>query len=385
MIRNIFLIGEHIQALGVARLAQKIKLPVTLFVGYSMAVPRFSNSVERVIKYDNKDDLINKLLRIEAKPHETLLIPTNDQQIEWLKESYTQLSEKYFLSIAEPMITNVCHNKISTYKCALNAEVPFPKSWYFDSEDEFMRQIQLIDYPVIIKPAIMFKFFDATGKKAFLCKNCDQLVENYKKALNVIPANEIIIQRFLTGGAKNLFSFGAVVADGKIYSGFMANRIRQKPMDFGISTCFAVSKNIPRLEEYSTKIMEEMNYFGFAEIEFMYDEETNDYLLIEINPRTWKWHTMANILGLNLLEVLVGIVNGDRPDINIVRTENYGWVERLTDYYIVVSETLKGKYTLSEWWRTARIPKESAVWSLKDPIPAVMYLFLTPYLYLKRN
>lgn len=385
MIKNIYLIGEHIQALGVARLAQKCGLPVTLFIGYDLAVPRFSNSVKTIVKYKDRIDLLDKLLHAKIPSHETLLIPTNDEQIEWLKSDYEKLTQIYFLSIAKPEITDICHNKIATYKCAMQSSIPIPKSWFFSSEEELNSNLETIEFPVIIKPAIMFKFFDVTGKKAYLCHNKEELLVNYKKAQGIIPTDEIIIQKFLQGGAKNLYSFGAVAFDGKIYAGFMANRIRQKPMDFGISTCFAISKNIPELEEYSIKIMKEMNYYGFAEIEFMFDESIGEFLLLEINPRTWKWHSMANILGLNLLSVLIRKINGEEPKVSIIRTENLGWIERVTDFYIVISEIVKGRYSVSEWWQTYKIPKESAVWSIKDPLPAIMYLLLTPYLYLKRN
>ena len=67
----------------------------------------------------------------------------------------------------------------------------------------------------------------------------------------------------------------------------------------------------------------------------------------------------------------------DRPDV--------GWVERLTDTYVVLGELLAGRIRLGEYLRTMRLPKESAAWSWRDPLPAIMYVLLSPYLLIKRN
>ena len=62
-----------------------------------------------------------------------------------------------------------------------------------------------------------------------------------------------------------------------------------------------------------------------------------------------------------------------------------GRVERLTDTYVVFGELRKGRISFSEYLRTMRMPKESATWSIRDPLPAIMYVLMAPYLLIKRN
>ena len=52
----------------------------------------------------------------------------------------------------------------------------------------------------------MHKFYKDTKKKVFLCKNREELLENYIKALKIIPPNEIIIQEVIPGDLNSQYS-----------------------------------------------------------------------------------------------------------------------------------------------------------------------------------
>lgn len=118
-------------------------------------------------------------------------------------------------------------------------------------------------------------------------------------------------------------------------------------MDFGISTCFAVSVVSSEIENSAFSILKAMNYYGFAEVELCMMKRKR-YNLIDFNPRTWKWHSIANILGINLITQLIDYLDGKQVEVNIVRKGNLGWIERVTDFYVVFTEVLKGKYPLYE-------------------------------------
>ena len=62
-----------------------------------------------------------------------------------------------------------------------------------------------------------------------------------------------------------------------------------------------------------------------------------------------------------------------------------GWCERLTDFAVVFKEWIHGRMRLAEVMKSYRIPHESAVWSWRDPLPGIMYILLSPILYVKRH
>ena len=62
-----------------------------------------------------------------------------------------------------------------------------------------------------------------------------------------------------------------------------------------------------------------------------------------------------------------------------------GGVERLTDWAVIAKEILHHRMHLRDVLRSYRIPHESAVWRWSDPLPGIMYILLSPILYVKRH
>ena len=384
-IKKVFILGNHIQALGISRMAARIGLEVTLFNSYGLSITRFSNSCKHFIQYRDDEHLMSLLLGGTQKQKDTLLLATNDWLIGLMSKHFAALSARYFMTIPTPDVVRICFNKRDTYRKAMELGVAIPETHFPDTAEEVKVLAAKLRFPVIIKPAVMFTFHKATGKKVFFCANADELLENYYAILKIIPPEEVIVQQFLKGGAKSLYSFGSFFAKGEVYGGFLANRIRQKPMDFGISTCYAKSVVNPELENMAIDFLKAIDYFGMSEVEFMQDPETNVFRLIEINPRSWKWHSISNKLGIDLFEMMVHYLEGKNVTKKLNRRVDVGWIERVTDTYVVLGELLRRRMAFSEYWRTLRLPKESAVWSWKDPLPAILYILLSPYLFIKRS
>jgi len=386
-ITQVLILGNHIQALGLVRLAHDAGLHAELYNDSGACVTRFSRFCKKFHLFKDDENLVAMLLArgsAQGENGQSLLVPTNDRLIGLLMTHYTALSQYYRLAIAEPPITQICFNKRDTYRRAMELGIPIPESHFPDTEAELVALGQNIAYPCILKPAVMFKFHDSTGKKVFLCHNPAELLENYRKILGIIPANEVIVQQFLTGGAASLYSFGSFSGGGKVHSGFLANRIRQKPMDFGISTCYAVTVVDAAMEANSVRLLEGLDYFGMSETEWMQDPITGQFMLLEINPRAWKWHSLQAACGLNLLGEMVRFLNGEVIQAKRNQTPGLGWVEMVTDTFIVAKEVMGGRLGFGEYLKTLGAVRQRAAWAWRDPMPAIMYVAMTPYLALVR-
>ena len=173
----------------------------------------------------------------------------------------------------------------------------------------------------------------------------------------------------------------AVDGDSKV--SLIANRIRQNPMDFGNSTTFAITCNVPQIELLSRQLLHMVQYFGLGEVEWMYDPMTEEYKFLEINTRAWKWHTISNQLGFSFIGAMIDHYNGVSIE-SPVNTTTVGWVERLTDWTISIKEILHGKTRFSLIKQSYKIKKENAVWRWTDPLPGIMYMLMAPILYIRR-
>ena len=385
MIQRVVIFGGHIQALGLARQVKEKGIEVVIVTDDGCSVARFSRAVDRTIIAPIGDWRL-KIEDVELPNKGTMLFPTNDEAVEMLCGRYEEYKERFALGVPEPEVIELFNDKRKAYQFAEASGVHCPKCWYPDTMEDVEALSGTLPYPVVVKPAVMYSFHATFGKKAFRCDDAASLIATYEKiSLKNYPLDTLLIQEFLDGGAKNLYSCGVMAAGGEIVVSMQANRIRQNPMDFGNSTTYAISCFVPEIQEQTEALLRMTNYSGVGEVEWMWDAKSQQYKFLEINTRAWKWHTISNQLGFSFIGAMIDYYNGERLAISDYRdARQVAWCERLTDWAVIAKEILQGRMTFREVIASYKIKHESAVWSWKDPLPAIMYVLLSPILYVKR-
>ncbi len=384
MIKRIVILGGHIQALGLARQASSKGVEVVLLTESRYSVARYSRAVKRTIVFNSEEEEMQYINDLCLPNQATLLFPTNDEAVELLCENYNDYNIRFALGIPQPKIVALFNNKRKAYQYAEANNIPCPKCWYPNSMQEVEQLAEVLPYPIVVKPAVMYSFHTTFGKKAFRCNNSEELLTIYHRVnAKHYPLESILIQEFLSGGPKHLYSCGVMAVEGKPVVSLQANRIRQNPMDFGNSTTFAVTCNIQEIQKQTEKLLLQTQYFGLGEVEWMWDEEVGQYKFLEINTRAWKWHTISNQLGFSFIGAMIDYYNGIETPVGIP-IKRVGWVERLTDWTVIVKELIHGRMSLKDICASYRIKHESAVWKWHDPLPGIMYILLSPILYIKR-
>ena len=231
---------------------------------------------------------------------------------------------------------------------------------------------------------ILLKNYNKVKIKAFRINNKDELLKTYQFVCSVIDPSEVLVQEFISGGPKHLFSFCPFFKDGKILTSIMARRSRQHPMDFGQATTFAEIVNIPEMRELSEKFLNLIGYYGIGEIEFMKDPQDGKYKLLELNPRIWGWHSLAIAAGVDFPYLLYQDMIGEKikvqPPLNHVK-----WVRLITDIPVVFLEIIKGKMNIRDYITSMIGEKEFAVLAADDPLPFLAEIAMIPYLWIKRG
>ena len=91
-------------------------------------------------------------------------------------------------------------------------------------------------------------------------------------------------------------------------------KLREWPISGGV-TSRARTINEPKLIEYSKRIMEALEWHGEFGLEWKYDEDKDDFYFLEINPRFEGSLDIAVKAGVNLPNLLLKIINGEKvPD-----------------------------------------------------------------------
>ena len=378
--------GGDFQGLGVVRTLGRKGIPVFLLdsdhcIGrYSRFTKKFVRSPHPAEPEPYLDFLIDMAKRENIEGW--VIFPNSDEAV-YVLSKYKEILEKFY-RVPTPrweVIRNV-YMKKETYRLAEENGIPVPKRYKADS----LQELEGMDlpYPLVIKPSIRHHFYNKTKIKGFRVNNKEELIKIYPRVSSIIDPSEIIVQDFIPGGPKNLYSYCPFFKEGKTITGVGARRARQHPMDFGHASTYVELVDIPELKRLAEKFLGLIDYYGIGEVEFMYDPRDHQYKLIEVNPRVWGWHTIGIAAGIDFPYLLYQDMIGEEIEIP-PSTKEVKWIRLTTDIPTVFLEIAKGKMKMSEYMASMRGEKVDAVLSADDPLPFVAEVALIPYLWMKRG
>src|SRR5260370_7026225 len=108
----------------------------------------------------------------------------------------------------------------------------------------------------------------------------------------------LLIQEVVPGWGEAQFSFAALCKDGSPLASVVARRTRQFPMDFGRFSTYVETIEEPRVVEPALRLLAATRITGLVEEEFKRDPRNNQFLLLDVNPRVWGWHTLSRRAGV---------------------------------------------------------------------------------------
>ncbi|MGM9826373.1 MAG: ATP-grasp domain-containing protein [Paludibacteraceae bacterium] len=368
MINKVVILGGFVNALGAARQAGRLGVNVQVVTKRSSNLACYSRYVKHCFYYSSEDELAEILKRIAKEG--TMLYPTSDEDVEFIDTNREWLRKMYQFVIPDSDTIRLFAAKTNSYQFAERNGIPYPHSFYLDEEGKIADAVKMT-YPVVFKPSVMYDFREKFGKKAYICANEKRLQEkcDFIKRSGY-PLDKMIAQEFMSGGPACLFSVGLFAVNGEIRKQIQVNRLRQRPMILGNSTTYCVTSNIEQLYEYAEKIVRLTNYSGVAEVEFML--HNGEYKFLEVNMRSWKWHSISDAYGFSFIGECVKYLNGEAAGEKTPR-KNAAWVDRVTDWMVSVPEIIHGRMGLGAFVKSYCRKKEHAIWSWSDMLPAFVY------------
>jgi D-aspartate ligase len=164
----------------------------------------------------------------------------------------------------------------------------------------------------------------------------------------------------------------------------VARRRRQHPLQFGRASTYVETVDIPILEEYSERLLREIDYYGLIEVEYKLDPRNSQYKLLDINARTWGYHSLGARAGSDFSYMLFADQIG--LPVTPCRAEpGIAWMRLTTDLPAACMALLARDIDLKSYLRSLRGCGTEAVFSADDPLPGLAEIFLVPYLAIKRG
>lgn len=183
---------------------------------------------------------------------------------------------------------------------------PAPKEYKVDD-------LPNVDYPVLLKPEIGS---GSHGQYRLFRK------EDFTQEIReVVERQPYIVQELLPNG-KDVQGTFYLCHEGKVIGSYAHKRIRTSPEEGGV-TVLSCLNDEPQLIQQGEKLLESTKWNGLIMLEYIYDDRSGEYKLIEANPRIWGSIMLSEYSGANLLSNYVRICLGEKVKMPKMKDEAY--------------------------------------------------------------
>ena len=373
-------LGGNFNGLTIARSLGRRGVPVWVATTPNIKLASFSRYTLRTLPWPDGESAaqVEYLLGVAERYRldQWVLFPTSDETAALLSKFHTALSRRFRVSTPTWDVLRWAYDKRFTYQLAAEQQVDYPSTIYPSTETDLVAAS--CTFPAILKPATHSSVNRFTADKAWPVANRDELLARYRQARELIPADLILVQELIPGGGESQFSYAALCRDGQPIVSLTARRTRQYPIDFGYSSSFVETLDVPEIVEPSRRLLAAMRYTGLVEVEFKCDAPNGGYKLLDINPRLWTWAALGGRAGVDFPYLLWQMMVG-KPIREQTARAGARWVRMSTDIPAAIHEMFRGRLNLRAYLRSLRRPIEFALMAADDPLPGLLDLPLYCY------
>ncbi len=309
--------NSHITGLAVARSLGRRGVPVIALdrdpAGYALASKYVTAAELCPNVLEDEESFIDFLLALGrelARP--AVLFPCNDEWVLAVNRHRAALETYFLIPFSGPEVVEPVLDKARLYQRATELGIPIPRTWYLHP-DTIEQVAAELPYPCIVKPTEQRAFYDAFQDKAWRISEPADLFAAIERA----HEHPLVAQEIVGQGLTDFYSVCSYIGktdgeqgepgeqarkDGSGKSGdavFVGRKLEQYPPQFGTG-CLVAAEWVPSIAERGIQILKTFGYHGVSEVEFIYDERDDEYKLLDINTRVWKWIGLPIAAGVDL-------------------------------------------------------------------------------------
>lgn len=337
MKRNIaLLLGLQAQGLF---LAKSISPYYTSLIGISnvKAIGYYSKSINPII-VETKRELVEELHKIFDVYGGIDMYITSGSLLDFIINDFPECLKMFNLRSFHYQSVRQLSDKRKTYKLCDNLGIDYPRlidaqtNKNKDGFSNFIAKWSKEDSAFIKRP---FKTKQLIGKGSLLTFIDDNKVN--------IENGSLIIQELIDKNRFASVSYLGYYINGCCQGGVGVRQIRQYPAGItsALTTLQADKENV--LKTISAKLIHHLSYTGFAEVEFLADNDFKEIYLIEVNPRLCGWSSALSKRFNNLGSFLTG------KDKRLIEKQKDGesisflWINPLRDLMALFNDFVKNK------------------------------------------
>ncbi|GKZ12453.1 carboxylate--amine ligase [Haladaptatus sp. T7] len=290
--------NAHVTGLSVARALSAHDVPVIAIDRDGLGVAPPSDAVDFAGRVTFPlDDAAGFREDVEALAaeldHEPVAFPCMD---EWVHAFAGTEPEGVRLPFAGRETIDAVLDKESLYAKAEELGVPYPETYRL-SETDPEDAADALGFPLVVKPARKREFEEAVGTNVIEVADREELAD--VTAMADDAGIRVMAQEKVNIAAGRDCSLASYVPRSGDPVTFVGNARVRYPRAFGTS-CLVRATDQPEIEDRALKVLDETGYYGISESEFVYDRDREEYVLLDVNTRPWKWISLPVQAGADL-------------------------------------------------------------------------------------
>ncbi len=288
---------DNRSCLSVVRSLGRQKIEVHLgwsFPGDVVQHSKYVRKIHEIPPYQSDNDAWKEtLLSILKSEKYDLVIPCSDPTtlpLQHHRADFEVLSKIYLLS---DVVFEVAVDKAKLYELAATLDISIPGNETFSSEKQIDGLVDRLGLPMILKPISSFKMANLRRKNHV--RRADSEAELRHLVQQMLRSGEVQAQSYFTGKGVGV---EILASEGEILLSFQHERVHE-PIGGGGSS---YRKSVPLTSELlnaTEKLMKALRYTGVAMVEFMVNDKTGAWILVEINGRFWGSLPLALASGVD--------------------------------------------------------------------------------------
>lgn len=312
-----------------------------------------------------------------------LLVPAADPEVKFVSQSVAALGDTFRILLPEWERLRWLCDKPLLYRRAAELGLAFAKTYELTSVEQ--AETTDLAFPVILKPNMGGGHSALSKAKVIRADDRTTFHEAFARAADELGAENIVVQQFIPGGGEGQFSYAALWADGKPVAELTARRARQYPVDFGFTSTYVETVDMPEIAEAARRMLDSVAYSGLVEIEFKRDPRNGSINILDVNPRPWSWFALAKAANVDLGRMMLQLVEGQPVEQTGKPRLATGWMYLVRD--LVASAILMGRGRLkpTDYLKSLPLVRAWAAFAFNDPKPGLLDLPLTAYRVLTRR